>query len=69
VAAKCSGAVTDARWRVDFMGTTLRHVGRVDAATAEQAIDEVAKLFRIEPAVRDKLMATKVEARDKAEKT
>lgn len=57
------------RWRVDFMGTTLRHVGSVDAATAEQAIDEVAKLFRIEPAVRDKLMATKVEVRDKVEKT
>ena len=28
--------------------------------TEQEAIDEVAKLFRIAPAVRDKLMATKV---------
>ena len=50
-----------ARWRIDIIGKKLRHVGTIDANTAEQAIDEAAKLFRIEPAVRDKLVATKME--------
>ena len=52
------------RWLIDLIGKTLRRVGTIEAATAEQAIDEAAKLFRIEPAVGDKLMATKVETRD-----
>jgi hypothetical protein len=50
-----------ARWRIDLLGKTLRHVGTIEALTAEQAIDEAA--FRIEPAVRDKLVATKVPTR------
>ena len=48
------------RWRIDLISKTLRHVGTIEAETAEQAIDEAAKLFRIKPAVRDKLIATKV---------
>ena len=52
-----------ARWPIDFIGKTLRRVGTIEAETAEQAIDEAAKLFRLEPAVRDKLMATKVPTR------
>jgi hypothetical protein len=51
------------RWRVDLIGNRLPHVGTIDADTAEQAIDEVAKLFSIGPAPRDKLMVTKVQTR------
>ena len=40
-----------ARWRVDFKGKRLQHVGTIKATTAEDAINEVAKLFRIEPNV------------------
>jgi hypothetical protein len=54
-----------ARWRIDLIGKTLRRVGTIEAETAEQAIDEATKLFRIEPAVRDKLVATKVSERAK----
>jgi hypothetical protein len=54
-----------ARWRVDLIGEKLRHVGTIEANTAEEAIDEAAKLFGIEPAVRDKLVATKVPTREK----
>ena len=49
-----------ARWRVDYQGKKLQYVGTVEARTEQEAIDEVAKLFRVAPAVRDKLMATKV---------
>ncbi len=44
------------RWRVD-LNKKLQHVGIIDAATAEDAINEVAKLFDIRPALRDKLVA------------
>jgi uncharacterized membrane protein YiaA len=50
-------------WRVDLISERLLHVGSINADTAEQAIYEVAKLFRIEPAQRDKLMATEVQKR------
>jgi hypothetical protein len=52
-----------ARWRVDLIGKKLRHVGTIEAGTAEDAINEAAKLFQIEPIVRDKLVATKVETK------
>jgi hypothetical protein len=47
------------RWRVDFKGKRLQHVGTIKANSAEDAINEVAKLFRIEPRLRDKLVAIK----------
>ena len=47
------------RWRVDFKGKRLQHVGTIKATTAEDAINEVVKLFRIEPMLRDKLVAIK----------
>jgi hypothetical protein len=49
------------RWRVDLIGKKLQQVGIIDADTAEQAVNEVAKLFRMEPVLRDKLVATRVE--------
>jgi hypothetical protein len=48
------------RWRVDLIGEKIRHIGTVKADIAEQAINEVAKLFAIESRLRDKLAATKV---------
>jgi hypothetical protein len=48
------------RWRVDLIGKKLQHVGTLEAWTEQEAVEEVAKLFRIAPAVRDKLTATKV---------
>jgi hypothetical protein len=47
------------RWRVDVKGNRLQHVGTIKADTAEDAINEVAKLFRIEPRLRDRLVAVK----------
>jgi hypothetical protein len=55
--------IMKACWRVDLIGDRLLHVGSINADTADQAINEVAKLFRIEPAQRDKLMATEVQTR------
>ena len=55
--------ILKACWRVDIISDRLLHVGSINADTAEQAINEVAKLFRIEPAQRDKLMATEVQTR------
>jgi hypothetical protein len=48
-----------ARWRVDFKGKRLQHVGTIEANTAEDAVNQVAKLFRIEPMLRDNLIAIK----------
>jgi hypothetical protein len=54
-----------ARWRIEIIGKKLRQVGTVEANTAEQAVDEAAKLFGVESAVRDKLVATKVPTPEK----
>jgi hypothetical protein len=37
-----------ARWRVDVIGEKLRHVGTIKAKTADEAIDEAARLFGID---------------------
>jgi hypothetical protein len=49
-----------ARWRVDIIGKRPQHIGTVDAASEREAIEAAIKLFRVEPALRNKLMATKV---------
>ena len=49
-----------ARWRVDLIGKKLQHVGTIEARSEQEAIEEVVKLFGITPAVRDKLVATKI---------
>ncbi len=54
-----------ARWRLDLIGKKLQHVGTVDANTEQEAIEAAVKFFRIEPALRFKLMATKVENHSK----
>jgi hypothetical protein len=60
---KKSVTIMKACWRVDLISDRLLHVGSINADTADQAINEVAKLFRIEPAQRDKLTATEVQTR------
>ena len=49
-----------ARWRVDLIGKKLQHVRTIEARSEQEAIEEVVKLFGIAPAVRDKLVATKI---------
>ena len=48
------------RWRVDLIGKKLQHVGRVEASTEADAIETAIKELRIAPALRFKLMVTKV---------
>ena len=48
------------RWRIDLIGKKLQQVGTIEARTELEAIEEAAQLFRIAPAVRDKLIATTV---------
>ena len=43
------------RWRVDIIG--LQHIGTVEARTEQEAIEEVAALFRI--------LATKIPGKGK----
>ena len=49
-----------ARWRVDFAGTVLSTLGTVEAPDEKSAIEQAAKEFRITPARRDLVRATKV---------
>ena len=48
------------RWRIDLIGKKLRHVGTIEAATGAEAVDIAIKELRIAPALRFKLMVTKV---------
>jgi hypothetical protein len=50
-----------ARRHIDLIGKKLQHVGTVEAATEQQAIESAVR--GIEPALRTKLMATKVRER------
>ena len=50
-------------WRIDLTGDKLKPVGIIKAKTAEQAIDKSAKLFRMAPTSRDKLVATELQTR------
>ena len=45
------------RWRVDIVGKKLEHIGTVEARTEQEAIEEVAALFRI--------LATKIRGKGK----
>ena len=38
------------RWRVDYIGKELQHLGTVEAADQKAAIAEAAKQFNITPA-------------------
>lgn len=49
--------------RPDRFGKKLKHVGTIEAATAAEAVDIAIKELRIEPALRFKLMVTKIETK------
>ena len=42
---------------MDIIGKKLRHVGTIEARREQEAIEKVVALFRIQPGVRDKLVA------------
>jgi hypothetical protein len=54
-----------ARWRVDYQGKKLVHLGHVEADTDTEAVDKAAELFNIMPARRFKIFVEKVENRKK----
>ena len=53
------------RWRVDYQGKKLQHLGTIEADTESEAVEEAAKLFNIEPTWRFKIFVEKVEIRKK----
>jgi hypothetical protein len=48
------------RWRIDLIGKRLQHVGTVEAATWTDAVEAAVKELGVDPALRDKLVVTKV---------
>jgi hypothetical protein len=51
------------RWRVDLIGKKLQHVGTVEATTEAEAIEAAVTELRIQPALRFKIMVTKMVGR------
>jgi hypothetical protein len=54
-----------ARWRVDYTGKKLQHVGTVEGPNEREAIEEVVTLFRVQRALRNKLVATRIPEKGK----
>jgi hypothetical protein len=51
-------AKTAQHWRVTLLkGTPAKYVGRVEAADRQSAIDQAAKIYRIDEALKFKLVA------------
>lgn len=53
-----------ARWRVDVIGKRLQHLGTVHADDQQKALQEAITLFAVRPALRSKLVVTKVSERE-----
>jgi hypothetical protein len=51
------------RWRVNYLGRNLQHLGTVEAPDVKEAVEEAAKTFRITPAKRFKIVVTKIETK------
>jgi hypothetical protein len=49
------------RWRVDYQGKKLVHLGHVEADTDTEAVDKASELFNITPPRRFKIFVQKVE--------
>ena len=47
-------------WRVDIIGKKLQQIGTVEAPTEREALADAIKLFNVRPALRSKLVVTKV---------
>ena len=54
-----------ARWRVDYQGKKLQHLGTIEADTDSEVVEKAAKVFNIEPARRFKIFVQKVEIKKK----
>ena len=52
------------RWSVHLIRGRLLHLGTVVAKTEQEAIEEAAKQFEIEPARRNRITVTKISERD-----
>ncbi len=52
------------RWSVDVIGKRLQHLGTVLADNQQKALEEAIKLFAVRPALRSKLVVTKLSDRD-----
>jgi hypothetical protein len=57
-------AVMMARWYVYLIRKKMQHIGRVLVDSEKQAIEEAIKEFAIEPALRNKVVVTKISDRD-----
>ena len=52
----------DARWRVEYLDKhNSSHLGTIEAADEDGAIDEAARQFNITPARRDKIVVTRIQ--------
>jgi 1,2-phenylacetyl-CoA epoxidase PaaB subunit len=49
------------RWRVDIGGKELQALGTVDAPNAWEALAKAVELFDIRPALRSKIVVTKLD--------
>jgi 1,2-phenylacetyl-CoA epoxidase PaaB subunit len=53
-----------ARWSVDVIGKCLQHLGTVHADNQQKALEQAITLFAVRPALRSKLVVTKVGDRE-----
>ena len=53
------------RWRVDYQGKKLQHLGMVEADTDGEAVEKAAEVFNITPARRFKIFVQKIEIKKK----
>ena len=53
-----------ARWSVDVIGKRLQHLGTVAAADEQKAVEEAIKQFAVRPALRSKIVVTKIADND-----
>jgi hypothetical protein len=49
------------QWRIDLIGKKLQHVGTIEAATEREAIEAAVKDPGVAPALRGKLIATRID--------
>ena len=57
-----------AKWRADYIGKTMRHLGVVDADDDDEAVEKAAKLFNIPAERRSKLVVEPIVPRDTGKK-
>jgi hypothetical protein len=53
-----------ARWSIDIIGKHLQRLGTVEADNDRKALEEAIKQFAVRPALRSKIVVTKVGEKD-----